>query len=210
LTITTKPAGAVVVWRYSLQVIVCAACVLAILTWRTNGFKHYTYESIRRANVVKTPMVLSDWQLLGEHDEQLAFYSLKDKLLLVNFIYTRCPTICQSQGTRYQQLQQSIKSTDKVLLLSVSIDPAFDTSKRLQYYRKAHRGKADTWYLTRPVNTDQLRTIVKETGLRIIEDNIGGYAHSESIHVVRHGKIVSIEAWDSPKLEALIANAGST
>jgi len=95
-------------------------------------------------------------------------------------------------------------------LLSISIDPDFDTPQRLQYYREAHKGDDKSWYLTRPVSQQQLRTIVKETGLRIIPDELGGYTHSESIHVLQNGKITSIYDWDTSGLELLITNAGTT
>jgi len=179
---------------------------------RTDGFSYYTYEAARRAKVDRQPASVSNWQLQSEHGENITMSSLENKTLLVNFIFTRCPFICRSQGSRYSQLQDHMKKVGagNVALLSISIDPDFDTPQRLQYYREAHKGDDKSWYLTRPVSQQQLRTIVKETGLRIIPDELGGYTHSESIHVLQNGKITSIYDWDTSGLELLITNAGTT
>lgn len=198
--------------RYFLQAILCAGFALGVLLWRTNGFSNYTYESARRASINKSPTALSDWQLQNESGEIISLSSLQGKRLLVNFIFTRCPTICQAQGSRYQQLQHRIAEigATNIVLLSVSIDPDYDTPRRLQSYREIHRGKPGGWQLTRPVSQQQLDTIIDETGLRIIADDIGGYSHSESIHLVKRGKLVSIKDWDSTSLDALINNADPT
>jgi len=90
--------------------------------------------------------------------------------------------------------------------LSISIDPTFDTPPRLQGYRSVHGGHSDNWYLTRPANDQQLQTIMDETGLRVIPDKLFGFSHSDSIHVVRDGKLIAIYDYNSVQLEQLVVN----
>lgn len=195
--------------RYALCILMSLIVVVSILGWRTNGFTDYTYETARRTGVEETPVHLTSWRLQtvsGSHVDLAAF---GEDLLFVDFIYTRCPTICRSLGSRYQQLQALIESSgsDDVTLLSVSIDPEYDTPDRLALYRETHKGRAGTWKLARPADRQVLDAIVSETGLRVIPDALGGYSHSDSIHVIQDGALKLIEDWDSTNLETLIRGA---
>jgi len=134
----------------------------------------------------------------------------RDQTLLVGFIYTRCPSVCVALGSRYQQLQRTLQantSTD-VHLLSISIDPDWDTPARLAAYRRRHGGLRASWTVARPADAQVLDDLIQETGLRVIPDQFGGFSHSESLHWIRNGQLLRISDWRDPELEKLIANGG--
>jgi|KBSSwiStaDraftv2_1062776.scaffolds.fasta_scaffold07999_9 protein SCO1/2 len=55
----------------------------------------------------------------------------------LNFIYTSCTTVCPVMSQVLAQLQEALgKDRDKVLMMSVSIDPEFDTPERLGAYAR--------------------------------------------------------------------------
>lgn len=186
--------------------------MISVLTHSTDGFKYFTYESSRRSDIEKSPVKVSDWPLENTENVQLLLSSYEDEILFVDFIYTRCPTICRALGSRYSQLQELIEQNPEanIKLVSISIDPEFDTPKRLDLYRQAHRGRAGTWDLLRPVGHNTLLDIMAETGLRVIPDEFGGYAHSNSIHIITDGFLTKIDDWDSVELDNLIRNAPSS
>jgi len=193
------------VW-YSFRIAIAVLVVGGIVSLSTNGFTTYTYETARRASVSKTPVALSDWQLQDGAGNYLRLQDLDDEYLFVNFIYTRCPTVCRTLGSRYSQLQDHIDDNagSSVTLLSVSIDPGFDTPLRLQQYKQRHGGQDDSWRVTRPQNRKTLEQLFENTGIRVIPDSWGGFAHSDSIHIVRNGKLVRILDWNSDELTRLI------
>lgn len=183
--------------------------MISLLAWRTDGFSNYTYESARRSGIENSPVQVSDWRLENTRQEIAPLSAYQDGLLFVDFIYTRCPTICRSLGSRYSQLQALIEQNPSanIKLLSISIDPKFDTPQKLVLYREAHKGKAKSWELARPTDQSTLLEIMEQTGLRVIPDEFGGYAHSDSIHVIENGLLIKIKDWDSVDLDNLILNA---
>lgn len=68
-----------------------------------------------------------------------------DKTVVVNFIFTTCNTICPVMSGTFSQLDKHIAKTDKdVELISISIDPEFDTPKVLQDYGNKFKS-SDKW-----------------------------------------------------------------
>jgi protein SCO1/2 len=57
--------------------------------------------------------------------------------VFLNFIYTTCTTVCPVMSQVFAQLQELLGTDrDKVLLMSVSIDPEYDTPERLAAYAR--------------------------------------------------------------------------
>ena len=198
--------------KYSLSIIGALILMVSLLIWRTDGFRSYTYESNRRSNVENSPVQVSNWQLENTKKEMITLSSFQESLLFVDFIYTQCPTICRALGSRYTQLQALIDAnpSSNIRLLSISIDPEFDTPENLSFYRQAHKGKEHSWELARPIGEGTLKKILSETGVRVIPDELWGYAHSDSVHIIQNGVLTRIEDWDSAELDALIRSNSSS
>jgi len=188
--------------RYTLRTLFVAVAMISILSYSTNGFTTYTYESARRSNVEKTPVQLSNWQLQDGREDHIGLSDFEDEWLFVDFIFTRCSTICWALGSRYAQLQRIIEteSADSVKLLSVSIDPSYDSPLRLSQYRQRNKGDERMWRVARPNNAAILEQIKDEVGIRVIPDGWGGYTHSDSVHIIKNGELVRILDWDSDEL----------
>ena len=63
-----------------------------------------------------------------------------DKAVMVHFIFTTCTTICPVQAATFSQVQRQLgDEVSNVQMLSVSIDPEYDTPSRLQEYAKKFR-----------------------------------------------------------------------
>ena len=88
---------------------------------------------------------------LTTHDgESVHFFDdlIKDKIVVINFIYTKCPDTCPletAQLVRVQNIMGDRVGKD-VFFYSISIDPEYDTPEVLREYRK--RFKANWTFLT--------------------------------------------------------------
>jgi len=88
---------------------------------------------------------------LTTHDgESVHFFDdvIKDKIVVINFIYTKCPDTCPletAQLVRVQDIMGDRVGKD-VFFYSISIDPEYDTPEVLREYRK--RFKANWTFLT--------------------------------------------------------------
>jgi protein SCO1/2 len=108
------------------------------------------------------------------------------RVLLVDFIYTRCETYCAALGSVYAQLQQRFAAglaSGDMQLLSISFDPARDDAVALRAYRARYTADPSGWDVGRPVAADLPRWL-ETFGVVVIADELGGYAHNAAIHVV--------------------------
>jgi protein SCO1 len=72
-----------------------------------------------------------------------------DKPVIVEFIFATCTTICPVLSAGFTNLQQKIApDTQKVRLVSISIDPENDTPKAMKEYLKRYRSKPGWDFLT--------------------------------------------------------------
>ena len=64
-----------------------------------------------------------------------------DQPIMLNFIFTSCTTICPVLSATFTQLQEKLsEKNQQVKMISISIDPEYDTPEKLQEY--AHRFNA--------------------------------------------------------------------
>lgn len=88
-----------------------------------------------------------DFKLLNQSNKQIRLEQFRGKVLLVTFIYTRCPLadFCPRMSRNFAQVDKTL-AADPVLykkthLLSVSFDPAYDTPQVLRSYGSSYTGK---------------------------------------------------------------------
>lgn len=94
---------------------------------------------------------LSDFQLVDQDGRPVRLEDLRGKTAVVTFIYTRCPlpNYCPLMSQRFALLQRRIladaRLREKVALITVSFDVAYDTPARLREYAKRTGADYRVW-----------------------------------------------------------------
>ncbi|MEO6030573.1 MAG: SCO family protein [Burkholderiaceae bacterium] len=168
----------------------------AALSAATGGFKAFTTEAARRIAVREHPVDVPSAALQIESGVHINFADLRGKWLLVDFIYTRCPSYCVALGGEFAQLQDHLAgpiARGQVELLSISFDPHHDTPPQLAAYLQRSRDRGHGWRAARPVEADGLRRLERAFGVTVIADGFGGYTHNAAVHLVDpQGRLVEI------------------
>lgn len=98
------------------------------------------------------PVKLSDTALVDQNGRAVRLLSdvLRDRIVVVNFIYTNCTDVCPMVSHTFSQLQDELGGMlDKqVQLVSVTVDPARDTPAVLKAYSAQHGARAGWSWLT--------------------------------------------------------------
>ena len=88
-----------------------------------------------------------DFTLRNQDGRLVRLGQFRGKVLLVTFIYTRCPfaDFCPKMSSNFAEIDKGL-AADKSFygrthLLSVSFDPEYDTPKVLRSYGGAHTGR---------------------------------------------------------------------
>jgi protein SCO1/2 len=85
-----------------------------------------------------------DFALVNQDGRAIRLRQYRGRALLVTFIYTRCPLpdYCTLMSTNFAETERELSKNpslqQKTHLLSVSIDPAYDTPKVLRSYGASH------------------------------------------------------------------------
>jgi protein SCO1 len=88
-----------------------------------------------------------NFQLLNQSGRSIDLQSFKGKVLLITFIYTRCPLAdyCPRMSHNFADIDKALASDPALYsqthLLSISFDPAYDTPKVLRSYGGAYTGQ---------------------------------------------------------------------
>jgi protein SCO1/2 len=87
-----------------------------------------------------------DFSLLNQSDKIIHLAQFRGKVLLLTFIYTRCPlaTYCPRMSRNFAAIDKSLAADQslyrKTHLLSISFDPDYDTPAVLRSYGGAYTG----------------------------------------------------------------------
>ena len=99
-----------------------------------------------------TRVDLLDLPLVDQHGNDVKFVSdvIGDRIVVMDFIYTSCTTVCPVISAVFGQVQDKLGDQlgDDVVLVSVSVDPVRDTPKRLKAYSKTHKAQPGWIWLT--------------------------------------------------------------
>jgi protein SCO1/2 len=95
--------------------------------------------------------VVPDVTLVNQNGAKVKLRSLLNskKVVLVDFVFTTCTTICPVLSAGFSSFQKKIGPDSKdVHLVSISIDPENDTPKRMREYLKRYNAKPGWDFLT--------------------------------------------------------------
>jgi protein SCO1/2 len=90
-----------------------------------------------------------DFRLVNQSGKPIQWQRFRGKPLLLTFIYTRCPLpdYCPRMSNNFREILQQLQASPaiyaKTQLLSISIDPEFDTPEVLHSYGEHFAGQLD-------------------------------------------------------------------
>ncbi|MEW8071998.1 MAG: SCO family protein [Candidatus Thiodiazotropha sp.] len=90
---------------------------------------------------------IPDVQLVSHRGEKRRLPELlgTDKPIMLNFIFTTCTTICPVLSASFHQIQEILgDESDSVSMISITIDPDYDTPEQLMKYAKKFKA-GDQW-----------------------------------------------------------------
>ena len=119
------------------------------------------------AEITRAREYFTNLPLINQDGETVKFFDdvLKDKVVVINFIFTNCDGACPLMTHKLTLVRDRIEGQigDTVQFVSLSIDPARDTPAAMKEFAKSHHADHDGWvFLTgKPENLDY---IIKRLG----------------------------------------------
>ena len=85
------------------------------------------------------------FNLVNEKGQSFSSSSLKGKIYVASFFFTRCGTICPKITSQLSRVQDTFNQDPNVKLISISVDPAYDHPEKLQAYSKRFDANEGQW-----------------------------------------------------------------
>jgi protein SCO1 len=156
----------------------------------TRGLEHWTFEELRRDDARQGRIAAPPIEIRTAGGETQALWTGAERtpVYLLDFIYTRCPTLCQALGSEYAQMQAQLLAAPPDVaaprLLSLSFDLERDRRDELAAYAKLHGADARVWTVAAPLTRAERDLLLTRLGVVVVPDGFGGYVHNGSILVV--------------------------
>jgi protein SCO1 len=160
--------------------------------------------------------IIPPFALTDHTGTELTRENLEGHVTIVNFIFTRCDTVCPVTSMKMRTVQDKMWDlSDHVKLLSISVDPAHDTVEALATYAAKYGANPVQWRFVRGDIT-AVRELV-EKGMAIGFDDLGGVTETGAPNITHSGHFVLLDQhahirgyYDSddwPRIEKLMKHA---
>src|SRR5205085_353284 len=157
-----------------------------------------------------------DFALINQDGKRITFQQYRGQALLLTFIYTRCPLpdFCTRMSTNFAALNRTLQNDPDLRqhahLLSITLDPDYDTPKVLRSYGAAHtenyeQEKFAQWELATG-QPEEIKRIAQFFGLTYMQEG------DQIVHSLRtaligpDGKLIKIYRGNEWKPEDVLAD----
>jgi protein SCO1/2 len=132
---------------------------------------------------------VKDVQLTNQLGKKISLnQDLRGKILVVNFIFTSCPTVCPRLTNSMKMIQKAFikKNPDLVQFLSISVDPARDSVAALRAYANRFDADHDRWWFLTGDSKSIFDYAQNELGLTLqpADANDGAFDHSRQFVLI--------------------------
>lgn len=103
---------------------------------------------LRRPEPLPVYGQLPGFSLVNRDGRTVRLVDLSGKAWVADFVFTRCPASCPMMSSRMARLERSLPSDLGVRMVSITVDPTFDTPEVLERYARKFQAPERWLFLT--------------------------------------------------------------
>lgn len=139
-------------------VLVCILLVPVLIFTFLRGFGNNEYDlPIFFQNGVDNPFqecpssdsgqhYIPEFSFVNQDGKSIGRKDMEGKITIVDFFFTSCPSICPVMSTEMERVQDMFRDEPNVQIMSISIDPEYDTPEILKEYADEHGANSSKWH----------------------------------------------------------------
>jgi len=127
-----------------------------------------------------------DFRLIDQNGDSVSLATVKGKVVVADFFFTTCGSICPKMSTQLVRVQDKFKSDDRVMLLSHSVTPELDSVARLRDYGALYGVDHNRWRLLTG-DRPQIYRLARQSYFACTTQGNGGpddFVHTENFVLV--------------------------
>ncbi len=128
---------------------------------------------------------MPEFEFNSQADTLISNDELRNNILLVNFFFSSCPSVCPAMNYKVQQVQNRFKGYEHFKIISFSVDPEFDTPEVLSKYAKRYEAIDGKWHFLTG-DAEKIYQVAQGLFVNAGEDSLaeGGFLHSQNLMLV--------------------------
>jgi protein SCO1/2 len=151
-----------------------------------------------KAGVFDPPRAAPDFTLRGSDGKDVSLAHYRDKVVLLAFGYTHCPTVCPTTLATLASAHKRLgEDGGKLQVVYVTVDPEHDDVARLRDYL----GQVDPAFVGATGTPAELEAVRRDYGVFAKKADDAGYfySHSSSIYLIdRAGMLRAMMPYGQP------------
>ncbi len=173
-------------------VVILGSGVGAVSAW-TLGLSSFTSYSYTLNKAGSLPRAAPDLSFVDQFGNERQLASLRGRYVLLHVFFGSCLTICPIVIEQLREVYSNLSDVQrgKLIILSISVDPARDTIERLRDLWH-DEGAFDGWIVAQPAN-GSVNRVARQFGIWVFARNDGTINHSADLFLIDpSGRIVHV------------------
>jgi len=153
-----------------------------------------------------------DWQLISQEGKPFSSNDLRGKVYLANFVFSRCPSVCPKMLQDTVKIQERLKNTKGVAIVTFTVEPSFDTPAVLAKLAADYKADTSVWTFLTHEDGDMLFKLYRD-GYKVNvapaqpAKDLYDIAHSEKVVLVDQlGQIRGYYGFEQEKIDQLLVD----
>jgi protein SCO1/2 len=124
--------------------------------------------------------------------QKVSLDDLHGKIIVLDFFFTRCPTICPGLAKSMKKLQDSFVKNDSIVqFISISIDPEHDSVTQLRKFADRYNINHDTWWMVTGDKKEIYDFALNEIKASVADPGVDtAFIHTENFFLLDSNRIV--------------------
>ncbi|MEP7143813.1 MAG: SCO family protein [Ferruginibacter sp.] len=130
---------------------------------------------------------------INQMGKTVTLQSLTGKILVVDFFFSRCPTICPGMAKSMKRLQNSFANNNDsiVQFISISIDPEHDSVPQLRKFADRYTNNHDSWWFVTGNKKDIYDFALNELKASVADADVDtAFIHTENFFLLDRDRVV--------------------
>jgi protein SCO1 len=177
--------------------------------------KRYFYDTVLSVTRDGKTMQDTQWhkvkpfKLTNQFGKEVGLEDLPGKIIIADFFFTSCPSICPTLTRNMKRLQDAFVKTDTIVrFVSFTVDPERDSAQKLKAYGDRFLINHDTWWMLTGPKKEIYDIALNEFKANIAQEEgvDTGFIHTDKLFLIDKDRVV--RGWynglDSVNLDRLI------
>jgi protein SCO1/2 len=124
--------------------------------------------------------------------KKVSLDDLKGRILVIDFFFTRCPSICPGLARSMKRLQDSFRKNDSIVqFISISVDPEHDSVPQLRKFADRYNANHDTWWFVTGNKKEIYDFALNELKAGLADTEVdSAFIHTENFFLLDSNRVV--------------------